>query len=460
MKHRGRHRRRRRGRALRATLAGTAVALTAAATLISTSQAAGGDNPGGLTRVTAAAGTAGLRLHEDLADRPAVDSLTRAMGGGVDVHEVLQSADHPMRDRSDCDAAETAALPVRPTATRAYCWDDGDATTTEWRPRSVTTSGDATADGRFGPDRVVLSGWTHDDRRSPAPAADRGLARIAFIDAGDPARLAYRWVLLVAPRDGGKDFAAVHARLSGMVWYQDKLIVTARDSLLVFDLGRILRADVDSDAVGRVKGGYSAHGYQFVLPAIGSYRLAGGACSGAADRTVPCFSALSLDRTSSPASLVASEGFRPGSTDRPARLWRYAYSSAPGREGLLAADAHGDVRAGETYRTDATGVQGVLSHTRPGAAGPDWYVDRAPSVGGRHGTLWRQTESGAKATICAADETHACWGRHTASLSYWPQTDELWTLTEGAIGEDGGSASADGRVLYAVRLDAVDGALE
>ncbi|MGW4512345.1 hypothetical protein ACWEO4_10155 [Streptomyces sp. NPDC004393] len=464
MKHRGRHRRRRRGRALRATLAGTALALTAAATLISTSQAAGGDNPGGLTRVTTAAETAGLHLHENLTDRRTLDSLTRAMGGRVSVHDVLQAADHPMRDRSACDAAETAALPVKPAATRAYCWDNGDATTPQWRPRSVTTSGDADDDGRWGPDRVVLSGWTHDDRHAGrrSPAADRGLARVAFIDANDPARLAYRWVLLVAPSADGKGFEAVRTRLSGMVWHQDKLIVTARDSLLVFDLQRILKADVDSDAIGRVKGGYSAHGYQFVLPEIGSYRLTGGPCSTADDRTVPCFSALSLDRTSTPDSLVASEWFPPGGTNRPARLWRYAYSTVPGRTGLLATDAHGGVRATETYETDAAGVQGVLSHKRPGEARPDWYVDRAPTVGGRHGTLWRQTASGAKATTCAADETHACWGRHTTSLSYWQQTGELWTLTEGAVGEDDGSGtgSADGRVLYAVPLNSVDDALE
>ncbi|MGW1258918.1 hypothetical protein ACWD5Q_27960 [Streptomyces sp. NPDC002513] len=464
MKHRGRHRRRQRGRALRAALTGTALALTAAATLISTSQAAGGDNPGSLTRVTAAAETAGLRLHEDLTDHRALDSLTRAMGGSVGVHEVLQAADHPMRDQAACDATETAALPVKPTATRAYCWDNSDATTTEWLPRSVTTSGDADDDGRWGPDRVILSGWTHDDRHAGrrSPSADRGLARVAFIDANDPARLAYRWVLLVAPRADGKDFDAVHTRLSGMVWYQNKLIVTTRDSLLVFDLGRILKADVDSDAIGRVKGGYSAHGYQFVLPAIGSYRLAGGPCSTAGDRTVPCFSALSLDRTSAPDSLVASEWIPPGGTSRPARLWRYAYSSAPGRTGLLATDAHGDVRATETYETDASGVQGVLSHKRPGAAGSDWYVDRAPTVGDRHGTLWRQTASGAKATTCAADETHACWGLDTTSLSYWQQTGDLWTLTEGAVGgdDDAGTDSADGRVLYAVPLDSVDKALE
>jgi hypothetical protein len=458
MKHRGRHRRRRRGRALRATLAGTALALTAAATLISTSQAAGGDNPGSLTRVTSAAETAKLRLHEDLTDHRALDTLTRAMGGAVDVHGVLSSADRTMRDRSACDAAETAALPVRPAATRAYCWDDDDATTTQWVPRSVTTSGDAEADGLWGPDRVVLSGWTRHDRPG-GPAAERGLARVAFVDADDPYRLAYRWVLLVAPRAGGQDFAAVRTGLSGMVWYRDKLFVTARDSLLVFDLHRILRANVDSAAIGRVDGGYAADGYQYVLPTVGSYRLTGGPCSAADDHGAPCFSTLSLDRTTIPASLVASESLRPGGSGRAARVWRYAFSTAPGRAGLLATDAHGDVRATEAYETAAAGVQGVLSHRRDGAARTDWYVDRAPSVGGRHGTLWRQTTSGAQTATCAADGTHACWGRHTASLSYWRETGELWTLTEGAASDDG-SGPADGRVLYAVPLDAVDDALK
>ncbi len=462
MKHRGRHRHRRRGRALRAALAGTALALTAAATLISTSQAAGGDDPGGLTHVTSVAETAKFRLHEDLTDRSTLTTLTRAMGGDVGVQGVLADVDHTMRDRSGCDAAETAALPVKPVATRAYCWDQGDATTTQWLPRSVTTSGDAEDDGLWGPDRVILSGWTHDDRRSGDPAADRGLARIAFIDANDPDHLAYRWVLLVAPSADGKDFAAVRTGISGMVWYQDKLLVTARDSLLVFDLHRILRANVDSAAIGRVKGGFAAHGYQYVLPTVGSYRLTGGPCSSADDHAVPCFSTLSLDRTSTPDSLVASEWVGPGDAGRPTRVWRYAYSTEAGRSGLLATDARGDVRATEAYETRTAGVQGVLSYKRRGAARPDWYVDHAPDVSGRHGTLWRQNTSGAKAATCSVDETHACWGLHTASLSYWQETGELWTLTEGAAsGDEGqGYGPADGRVLYAVPLDSVDDALE
>lgn len=52
MKHRGRHRRRRRGAAVRAFLAGTALALTAAATLISASQATVAENPGALKPLT------------------------------------------------------------------------------------------------------------------------------------------------------------------------------------------------------------------------------------------------------------------------------------------------------------------------------------------------------------------------------------------------------------------------
>lgn len=48
MSARGRHRRRKRGRALRAVLTGAALGLTAAATMISASQATVGSDPGAL----------------------------------------------------------------------------------------------------------------------------------------------------------------------------------------------------------------------------------------------------------------------------------------------------------------------------------------------------------------------------------------------------------------------------
>lgn len=458
MKHRGRHRRKRRGQALRATLAGTALALTAAATLISTSQATGSNGPGALTPLTSASEIGRLRLHENLVPEDTLTTLTRNMGGNVGVTGVLASADHTMRDAADCTGTERAALPLEPVATRAYCWAGDDARTRQWQPASVTTSGDADDDGQWGGQRVILAGWTHDDRTADATAGDQDLARVAFIDASDPAALTYRWVLLVAPRDGGKGFDAVRSGMGGMVWYQDKLIVTARngagqdDALLVFDLQRILKTGVNSAAIGKVRGGYSAHGYQYVLPSVGSYSPEGGTCGSDDAMAAPCFGSLSLDRTSVPDSLVATEAVPADGADR-TRVWRYSYSGADGRTGLLDSDSLGRVDAREAYTTKAAGLSGVLSHTPAGARKADWYVGHAPDSGGRHGTLWRQSGSDAEAVQCTGDQSYACWGQHTASLSYWQETGELWTLS------GSGTDTTPERVLYAVPLAAVDRSL-
>ncbi|MPY58113.1 hypothetical protein [Streptomyces spongiae] len=463
---RGRHRRRRRGRALRAGLAGTALALTAAATLISTSQAAGGDNPGGLKQLTSSSEIGKLQLHENLVSETTLDTLTDGMGGNVGVHGVLQSANHPMRNKSACYESERNALPVEPTATRAYCWDTGDATTQKWLPQSVTTSADADDDGLWGEDRVILSGWTHNDHKKGEPDDDKGLARVAFIDANDPNNLKYRWVLLVAPLSGGKDFGAVRSHVGGMVWYQDKLIVTAKNgadhnnALFVFDMHRILQANVNSSEVGKVSGGYSAHGYQYVLPAIGSYNLTGGKCDDKNDNAVPCFGSISLDRTSTPNSLVANEWFSSGGT-QPARVWRYYFSTQLSRTGLLGSNSSDIVNADEAYETKAVGLQGVISHKPSGASKADWYVGYAPGSRGKHGTLWRQNENGADAARCTSDQSYACWGQHTESMSYSQKTGELWTLTEWAANKDNEwePEAIPERTLYAVPLSTVNSSM-
>ncbi|WP_159774295.1 hypothetical protein [Streptomyces sp. HM190] len=446
MKHRGRHRRRRRGRALRASLAGTALALTAAATLISTSQAAGGKTPGGLSSVGSAAELHELRLKESLTDRTALETLTAGMGGRVGVDEVLRSANHTMRDESDCFVTEKGVLPVAPTAARAYCWEAPDAVDDRWRPQSVTTSRD---------NKVIVSGWTH----AGTTAGEEGLARVAFVDASDPSHLKYRWVLLVVPQADGKGLKAVRSRLGGMAWYENKLIVTARnpqnsgyrdDSLFVFDLDRFLRADVtDSDAIGKVDRGFSAHHYRYVLPAVASYSPASGeTCDARGNDGVPCLTSVSLDRTSTPPSVVANESFTTGSGTA-ARVWRYDLDTVSDRAGLLGTTGRqGEVEADEAYETKATGVRGVLSHDG------DWYVSQAAAKQGRHGTVWRQDEEHARAATCtngtSEHQSYACWGLHGGPLSYAPGTSELWTLT----------APVPERVLYAVRLSDVESALD
>ncbi|MFE1839432.1 hypothetical protein [Streptomyces sviceus] len=430
MKQRGRHRRRKRGQALRAFLAGTALALTAAATMISASQATVAANPGTLKPLTSAAETAPLRLKESLIPKRSLDRLSAGMGRPVGVSAVLDSADRPLRDAIDCTARERAALPVEPTATAAYCWDAAD--TRSWRAGAVTTSGDADDDGLWGANRVILSAWS----RTGTAAEGGGLARVAFVDANDLNRPTYSWVLLAVPVDGGRDFRGLVSEVSGMVWYQNKLLVTASgdggDALYVYDMNRVQRATVDSGAVGRVRGGWSAHGAQWVLPAVGSYRL-----TDAAGATRPDY--LSLDRSTAPDSLVASEWLS-GDGDTGGRLWRYDFSDAPGRSGLLATDADGYARVAEAYATKASGSGPVL------ARDSQWYLGRAAGTEGDHGTLWRQnTADPAKATRCGADETRSCWSGESESLSYWEQTGDVW--------------SQSGRVLFALPLASIDRSL-
>lgn len=435
MKHRGRHRRRRRGRALRATLAGTALALTAAATLISASQATVDDAPGALKPISTSDGQ--LSLAERRVPQRWLDRLASEMGPPVGVDTVLGGADRTLRDAGDCPSAEKQALPIEPAATRAYCFRGAD--TRGWRPGAVTTSGDADDDGRWGEHRVFLSGWTRGGGAGgtlDGPAPERGLAKVAFVDGDDPGRLRYTWALLAVPVDGGRDYRGLVSPLSGMVWYQDKLLVTTREgdrnALYVYDMDRIQRATVDSDEVGRVRGGWAAHGSRYVLPAVGSYALPGGS-------DAPRPAAVSLDRSTSPDSLVASE-WVPADGDRHTRLWRYALSRDPARSGLLATGSSGNADPVEAYETKTTDVVGVLSH-RTG-----WYLNRAAGSPEGHGTLWRQDLDGARATRCAADETRHCWSGRPGSLSYWEGTGEVW--------------SQSGRMLFAVPLASVDRALD
>ncbi|MFE9906232.1 hypothetical protein [Streptomyces achromogenes] len=443
MKHRGRHRRRRRGAALRAVLTGTALALTAAATLISTSQAGVAADPGALTPLTSPADTGRLRLQEHLVPERSLDRLAAAMGRPVGVDTVLRDTDRRLREADGCSADDRASLPVAPAAARAYCWDPAD-TAGDWRPASVTTSGDADDDGVWGTHRVILAGWTHS--ATAGRPGERDLARVAFVDADDPARLAYRWVLPVVPVDGGRDYRGLASGISGMVWYQDKLLVTTTsggaDALYVYDLDRIQRTTVDAPAIGRVPGGWSAGGYDYVLPAVASYRFTAGRCSASGP---PCPGALALDRETAPGSLVAAEWTAPDG-DRRARLWRYAFDSDPARRGLLAADGAGRVDAVEAYRTRAAGIRGVLSYRKAGADRPSWYVGRLPGTQDGHGGLWRQDTEGSRAARCGADASDRCWARDAGSLSYWRQTGEVWSLSD--------------RMLFALPLADLDRSLD
>ncbi|MFE1441263.1 hypothetical protein [Streptomyces sp. NPDC058739] len=437
MKHRGRHRRRKRGRALRAFLTGTALALTGAATMISVSQATVDENPGPLTATADASG----RLTEDLLPSRTLDRLTREMGRPVGIGALLAGPDHSLRPAAACTTAERAALPAAPATTRTHCWDPAD--TGGRHPGAVTTSADADDDGAWGTHRVVLAGWSTatagsgaDDgtaagntKEAAARSARPVLARVSFVDADPSHHPAYTSALLVVPVNGGRDYRPLASDLSGMVWYEDKLLVTSDHAVYVYDMHRILRTTVSAPSAGRVPGGWSAYGMRYVLPAVGAYRLAPGA---------PGPGALSLDRSTAPDSLVLTQRTAGDGEDGGTLLRRYAFSTDPDRNGLLATGATGQADPVETLRTEATDVRGVLSH-RSG-----WYVSRAGEGG--PGSLWRQDTEGARVTECGTDRASHCWSASTASLSYGERTGEVWTQS--------------GRMLFALPLSEIDRALD
>jgi len=418
-----------------------------------------GDPPGALVPKTSATDLSKSVLIPHNDKQSTIDQLDAEMPN-VGVANVLASANHSMRNLADCSSTETGALPINPSATSAYCWDTGDADTQLWLPQGITSSGDADDDGQWGTNKVLLSGWSYNadaagdsaKKIPPVPGYDsdkNDWARVAFIDANDPTAMKYRWVLLVVPTSGGTNFRALTSHLGGMVWYGDKLIVTAHNgdtnALYFFSMSQILQATVNSSSVGAVSGGYSADGYQYVMPALGSYSYASGStCTG--DPTLPCFGSISLDRSTSPDTLVANEWFSSGGST-PARLFRYDLGS----DYLPALNSAGQAVATQIYQTAAVGLQGAVSHNS------EWYVDDARGGVGQHGILWKLDTSGSSAATCTSDIAYACWAQHSEAMSIWWSTQTVWSQTEWAANASAQwtTPAIPQRVLFAVPLSAL-----
>lgn len=108
----------------------------------------------------------------------------------------------------------------------------------------------------------------------------------------------------------------------------------------------------------------------------------GRGCDARDNDSVPCFGSLSLDRTSTPPTVVANERFRPG-RDEPARVWRYALDITADRTGLLTTTGRESAAvATEAYETEATGVRGS-SPTR--GTGTSTRPPRSPTGTARSG---------------------------------------------------------------------------
>ncbi|WP_020421068.1 hypothetical protein [Amycolatopsis sp. ATCC 39116] len=326
----------------------------------------------------------------------AYNSVISALDGVLPTVSFSAVLDSANRSASSCDPGATGQV-------AAFCWNSGDNDTTDWYPQGVTTTADAYGDGLYEGRTAVLASWYY-----AGSGTNKGV-RVSFVDYST---LKYRHVLLVEPYTnsaGQPDFRAVTVHAGGIFLYGYYLYVAdTSGGFRAFDLRHIWQVRTgDSAAIGRqADGTYEAHDYAYVLPQ--ALRFADSAASGVTELR---FSAASLDRTSSPDSVVVPEYNADGTGTRVVRF-PIDYTDRK-----FAESADGYTHATEAYRVGIKSMQGAT------AIDGTFYVSASAGSGSR-GSLWTFTASSGptqKAGVFPAGNE---------DLSYRGPADQLWTLTE------------------------------
>lgn len=321
------------------------------------------------------------------------------------------------------------------SSTDSFCWDDGDSKVPYWMPQGVTGSSDADDDGLWGARRIIAVSWQY-SKTIAGTDADKG-ARVSFVDM---ATGKYRHVLLVEPtRTATPNYTGVPIHAGGIAWLGHYLyVVDTAKGIRVFDMDRILEVATSQDLLGRQGDTYYAYQYRYVLPQVALYRQA------IPNTQVPCvpqpdqlcFSSLSLDRSTTPNTLVVGEYRNARSTDAAVdggRVVRYN----------VAADTRKPVlTSGKAVPRDAvtlpkSNVQGV--QTWQG----NYYLGRSSLY--QHSFMYAglpdSTVVGNSWAIGGEDLYH----EHGAGIT----AGKLWSVTEHAFD---GTAFIDRRAVFAVPL--------
>jgi hypothetical protein len=305
-----------------------------------------------------------------------------------------------------------------PGVQHVYEWQSGDESVAYWTPQGITGSFDANDAGLVAGRKIVLVSWYYTQANDPGSQVEKGV-RVAVADVTDPADVRYRFMLLVSPTMQGNvpSFAPVTIHAGGLAWVGDRLYVpVTTGGFRVFDLSRILKLDGLDDLLGPHAGHYDAHGYAYALPEIARYQ---------ADTTcAPRFSFVSLDRTSSPASLLSGEY---DANSIHGRLHRWPLAT----DGSLDRTSEGRVVPDEAWFMGESHIQGGLAH-----AATFWLSSSRPPGSG--GELDR--------TAAGTPTTRLGWSDSPEDLAFDPQAASIWSLSEGL----------GARYFFDVALSAVD----
>ncbi|GHH74006.1 hypothetical protein [Promicromonospora soli] len=298
----------------------------------------------------------------------------------------------------------------------SFCWNSSDAGTTAWYPQGVTTSSDALGVGMYDGKRILMASWYDHDG-----GIDKGV-RISVVDlTSGTSTPTYRHVLLVEPTgsETSPSFQSVKVHAGGIMWYGNLLYVAdTTGGFRVFDLDHLWRVSTgDSSRIGRkADGTFHAFDYKYVLPQTASFLD-----SEVSDDEDLSHSSVSLDRSSTPDSVIVTEYQSQSSIDDGAQV-RTIRVPIDYRDRYLKPASDGIIKATEAYRIDLEGVQGStaingkfyftdsdgMKFDRP--ARGDLYTWDAPS-----GSFTQYSNA---LTVGPED------------LSYDPIRDQMWTLGE------------------------------
>lgn len=340
--------------------------------------------------------------------------------------------------------------PKPETPVRSFCFEPGDNDTTAWYPQGVTTVADAQQDEQWGDRKALLVSWYDHNR-----GVEKGV-RVSFID---PETDRYQHVLLVYPYEGAAgptyeavttpqrgDGRSVHG--GGIVWYGNYLYVSdTRRGIRVFDMRYIMDLKsagngdtTDQNTVGLHDGRYHGFGYRYVMPQVGTWEHPDGPAEFPPDNKCatggpPKFSYLSLDRSTTPDMLISGEYC--AAPAGPDLYGRVAQWEMDGDTGLPRTGADGRWRAATAYRLPKSHVQGATS------VDGRWFLSSTGGGPEGAGHLQAARADGTGTGVLTVDAPERDVAAGVEDLSYWPGTDELWTVTE----------HPGSRILYSLRRD-------
>jgi hypothetical protein len=288
---------------------------------------------------------------------------------------------------------------------RGYTWEAvtgyDDVSTEKWYPQGITTSADALDTGIYQDKKVILIDWYD------KTGLGKGV-RVSFIDRTAPGAASYRNALLVEPfmDAGNPSFRAVGVHGGGLMWYGNNLyLVDTNNGIRVFDLDHIYKVSV-GEGIGRQSSTvYEAYSYLYVVPQSRSYKAS-------ALATPMRWSFISLDRTTTPDSIVVGEYAADGTVPSP-RFVRFGIDYTT----RLLFTTSSVATATWAYGVDILRMQGATS------INGKFFISRSNGAS-TNGDLVTWVPGNA-ATIHTGAFTPGC-----EDLSYNHNADELWTLTE------------------------------